>query len=94
LLEDGNNFKNYRRRPWGSGWWAENVNRLSFADALAWLRHGDLSTPIPIELKINPLRPGRLEPRAIKRAERRFPHMTQPRAKLKSQLREKYCVAT
>ena len=33
-----------------------NVNRISFADALAWLRHGDLGTwP---DLKINPLRPG------------------------------------
>jgi hypothetical protein len=65
-----------------------NVNRLSFADTLAWLRHGDLSAwP---DLKINPLRPGRLEPRAIKRQKNKFPYMTRPRAELKSQLRAKY----
>jgi hypothetical protein len=69
-----------------------NVNRLSFADALAWLRHGDIS--VCPELKINPFRPGRLEPRALKRAKKQYPYMTQPRAKLKSQLREQYCVAT
>jgi hypothetical protein len=69
-----------------------NVNRLSFADTLAWLRYGDLHQPV--DLKANPLRSGRLEPRAIKRNNSRFPFMTKPRAVLKSQLREKYCVAT
>lgn len=65
-----------------------NVNRISFADTLAWLRHGDLrETPA---LKINPLRPGRLEPRALKGGHRRFPYMTLPRAQLKSQLRARY----
>jgi hypothetical protein len=77
------------RAAWRQG---VNVNRLSFADTLAWLRHGDLSTPA--ELKINPFRPGRIEPRAVKRHDRRFPYMTKPRTVLKSQLREKYCVAT
>jgi hypothetical protein len=62
-----------------------NVNRLSFADTLAWLRHGDIS--IPPRLKINPLRPGRLEPRVLKRAKKRFPYMTRPRRELKAQLR-------
>jgi hypothetical protein len=61
-----------------------NVNRLSFADALAWLRHGELGAAPA--LKINPLRPGRLEPRAVKRARSRFPIMTRPRAELKAQL--------
>lgn len=64
------------------------VNRLSFADTLAWLRHGDLHARP--ELIINPLRPGRLEPRVRKRAKKQFPYMTLPRAELKSQLRARY----
>jgi hypothetical protein len=69
-----------------------NVNRLSFADTLAWLRLGNLDT-CP-DLIVNPMRPGRLEPRGLKRRTTSFPYMTRPRATLKSQLREKYCVAT
>jgi hypothetical protein len=65
-----------------------NVNRLSFADTLAWVRYGDISAcPIPI---VNPLRPGRLEPRVIKRQKKEFPYMTSPRADLKAQLRAKH----
>lgn len=67
-----------------------NVHRLSFADALAWLRFGDLSTPV--DLVVNPLRPLRLEPRALKRQKKEFPYMTRPRAALKLELREKYGV--
>jgi|WetSurMetagenome_2_1015567.scaffolds.fasta_scaffold144767_1 hypothetical protein len=66
-----------------------NVNRLSFADTLAWLRHGAIRE-LPT-LLVNPLRPGRLEPRVIKRQKKEFPYMTAPRAKLKAQLREKHC---
>jgi Transposase DDE domain len=66
-----------------------NVNRLSFADTLAWLRHGDISVlPRP---KINPPRPGRLEPRVLKRAKKQFPYLTMPRDKLKAQLRALHC---
>jgi hypothetical protein len=67
-----------------------NVHRLSFADTLAWLRFGDLSAPV--NLLINPLRPLRLEPRALKRTKKEFPYMTKPRAVLKAELREKYGV--
>ncbi|NNM84494.1 MAG: hypothetical protein HKL96_01880 [Phycisphaerales bacterium] len=42
-----------------------SVNRLSFADTLAWIRYGDLRE-YPA-LIVNPLRPGRSEPRVIKR---------------------------
>jgi Transposase DDE domain len=65
-----------------------NVNRLSFADTLAWVRYGDISA-CPI-LIVNPLRPGRLEPRVIKRQKKEFPYMTSPRADLKAQLRAKH----
>jgi hypothetical protein len=50
-----------------------NINRLSFADTLAWLRHGDINAWAKI--KINPLRPGRLQPRVRKRPKKQFPYM-------------------
>lgn len=65
-------------------WQKVKANRISFADALAWLRYGDLQA-MPA-LKINPRRPGRLEPRALKGNRQRFPYMTVPRAALQSQL--------
>ena len=69
-----------------------NVHRLSFADTLAWLRLGDLE--VAVELVVNPLRPARMEPRALKRTKKEFPYMTKPRAVLKMELREKYGVTT
>jgi hypothetical protein len=66
-----------------------NVNRLSFADTLAWLRYGDIT--VLAKIKINPLRPGRLEPRVRKRPKKQFPYMTIPRAQLKAQLRATHC---
>lgn len=70
-----------------------NVNRLSFADTLAWLRLGDAGTAPP-NLKVNPLREGRLEPRVLKRQKKEFPYMTAPRAVLKAQLRTLHCDTT
>ncbi len=65
-----------------------NVHRVSFADTLAWLRHGDIyERPALI---VNPLRPGRLEPRVIKRQKKEFPYMTKSRAVLKAQLYAKH----
>jgi len=66
-----------------------NVNRLSFADTLAWLRHGDVTAALPA-LKVNPLRAGRLEPRALKRQKKEFPYMQRPRAELKAELRARH----
>jgi hypothetical protein len=65
-----------------------NINRLSFADTLAWLRWGNLSETI--DLKTNPLRRGRLEPRVLKRAKKQFPYLTVPRRQLKMELMAKY----
>ena len=42
-------------------------------------------------LKINPPRPGRLEPRVLKRAKKQYPYMTRPRAELKAQLHALHC---
>ena len=69
-----------------------NVNRVSFADTLAWVRFGRLGAPV--ELVVNPLRPGRLEPRVLKRQKKEFPYMTRPRSELKAQLRAKHCDTT
>ena len=67
-----------------------NVNRLSFADTLAWVRYGQLNVCVP--LIVNPLRPGRLEPRLLKRRHKKhFPYMTVPRAQLQAQLRAAHC---
>jgi hypothetical protein len=64
-----------------------NVNRVSFADALAWLRYGEIT--LAATLKINPLRPGRLEPRMLRVRRSPFSRMHTPRSELKSQLRAK-----
>lgn len=66
-----------------------NVNRVSFADTLAWLRFGDITSRCRI--KVNPLRPGRLEPRVRKRSKKQFPYMTVPRSVLKAQLLATLC---
>ena len=74
-----------------------NINRLSFADALAWLRHAHPRRPnafAPPNLIENPTRPGRLEPRKIKRQKKEFPYMKQSRAELKALLVAKYRVTT
>jgi hypothetical protein len=62
-----------------------NVNRISFADTLAWMRYSDVSTTP--ELKTNPRRKSRFEPRALKHCQNRYPFMTRPRETLRSQLR-------
>jgi hypothetical protein len=67
-----------------------NVNRISFADTLAWLRHGDVGSSPRRDLKVNPLRAARLEPRALKRQKKQFPYMTRPRAELKAELRARH----
>ena len=63
-------------------------NGWSFADALYWVRHGDLSRPLP-PLRLVPERPGRLEPRAIKRRRHKYPLMTTSRKNLRHALRRK-----
>ena len=38
------------------------------------------------DLKINPERPGRVEPRAVKRRPKQYDRLTRPRAELQKQL--------
>lgn len=64
------------------------ADRISFKDALTWLRHGDAQAPLPA-LAVNPWRPGRLDPRVRKRRPKQFPLMQRPRAVLRKALLSK-----
>jgi hypothetical protein len=60
--------------------------RISFIDALeALARHGP-GRVAEITLMVNPYRPGRSEPRVIKRRKDRYSYMTRPREQLRREL--------
>ncbi len=59
--------------------------RISFVDALRWLATAKPGDELP-DLVINPLRPGRHEPRVRKRRPKNFPLMKKPRAVLRQEL--------
>lgn len=61
------------------------VGRISFADTLQWLRHAQPDEPLP-DLLIVPWRPGRVEPRAVKRRPKEYPRLTRPREQLRQEL--------
>jgi hypothetical protein len=62
------------------------VSRISFIDALKWMRHARPRDPLP-DLMTNPLRRGRIEPRCIKRRAKQYDLMNKPRATLRKALR-------
>ena len=64
------------------------ADRVSFIDALRWLQSAEEGEEMP-ELVVNPLRPGRYEPRVRKRRPKQYPVMKRPRAELRKELREK-----
>lgn len=64
------------------------VDRISFADALHWVRHGDLSGPLP-QLALVPLRPGRVEPRLLKRRRDQYGRLTKPRQQMRKASRRR-----
>ena len=59
--------------------------RISFADALRWLREARRGEAAP-RLRVNPLRPGRVEPRVRKRRPKQYNLMNKPRAVLRDAL--------
>lgn len=68
------------------------VERISFVDALRWLRDtpaGELLS----RLIVNPHRPNRLEPRVIKRRMKEYKLMKEPRHKLRNDLSHKKLAA-
>ena len=62
-------------------------NRISFADALYWLRYAKPGEEVP-RLKEVPKRPGRAEPRKMKRRPKPYSFMIKPRAVWKQALME------
>jgi hypothetical protein len=60
--------------------------QISFADALYWVRHGDLAGTLP-RLQVLPRRPGRIEPRVVKRRSTKYRLLRKPRKVLQKQLR-------
>jgi hypothetical protein len=62
------------------------VSRISFADAYKWLRHARPGDVLPA-LIVNPHRPGRIEPRCIKRRKKEYDLLNKPRAVLRELLR-------
>lgn len=64
------------------------VERISFVDAVRWLAEA-VGTDAPLQLRINPHRPGRVEPRVKKRRAKPYDLMNQPRAVLRKRLSDK-----
>jgi len=62
--------------------------RISFVDALRWLRTAEPGTPLP-NLVVNPHRPNRVEPRLVKRRPKQYGRLTKPRAQLRKALLKK-----
>lgn len=63
------------------------VARISFADAYRWLRHARPGDAMP-PLRVNPHRPGRAEPRVVKRRAKPHDLMNKPRPKLRKALKK------
>ena len=61
------------------------VERISFIDAVRWLAAA-VAGDAPLELRVNPNRPGRVEPRVIKRRSKTYSLMIHPRAVLRKRL--------
>ncbi len=64
------------------------LDRISFIDALRWLRHAQPDTPLTA-LVVNPARPDRIEPRVLKRRMKEFTLMKKPRHDLRKALLRK-----
>jgi len=61
------------------------ADRISFVDELRWLCHARPGDALP-NLKVNPQRRGRVEPRVRKRRPKQYPLMTRPRRALREEL--------
>ena len=68
------------------------LDRISFVDALRWLRDTPLGELLS-DLLVNPARPNRVEPRVRKRRPKKYDLMNRPRQKLRKQLTRKKVAA-
>ncbi len=67
-------------------------DRISFIDALRWLRAYSPGDEL-IDLIVNPYRPGRVEPRVVKRRPKQYKRMSQPRHTLRNDLKNNHVTA-
>ncbi len=67
-------------------------DRISFIDALRWLRSSSPGSEL-IDLIVNPCRPGRFEPRVVKRRPKKYKLLNEPRKILRNRLRNKHVAA-
>jgi len=65
-----------------------SVDRISFADALKWMRHARPGDTLP-DLIVNPLRPNRIEPRCRKRRPKEYDLMNKSRNVLRKALKNR-----
>ncbi len=63
------------------------VSRISFADALKWMRHARPGDVLP-KLIVNLFRPNRIEPRCKKRRPKEYDLMSRPRQVLRNRLKK------
>jgi hypothetical protein len=63
------------------------LERISFVDALRWLSTARPGEPLP-PLGVNPHRPDRIEPRAVKRRPKPYPLLTKPRREARNALKQ------
>src|SRR5205807_2437253 len=63
--------------------------RVSLVDAVRWLGGPDGGEDVSV-LLVNPSRPGRVEPRVVKRRPKQYFRLTKPRAELRKELPNKY----
>jgi len=64
------------------------IERISFVDAARWLAQAMCGEP-PLKLRVNPARPNRVEPRAVKRRAKPHDLLKTPRAELQKRLKNK-----
>jgi len=65
------------------------LERISFIDALRWLSTARPGEPLP-PLVVNPHRPDRVEPRAVKRRPKPYPLLTKPRREARKALMQQH----
>lgn len=63
------------------------VSRISFVDALRWIKHAKPGDVLP-PLIVNPHRPDRVEPRCRKRRPKEYDLMNKPRSELRKKLKK------
>jgi hypothetical protein len=65
------------------------LDRISFVDAVRWLSTARPGEPLP-PLVVNPHRPDRVEPRAVKRRPKPYPLLMKPRRVARHALRQQH----